>query len=266
MDEQDRQGFLDPELAHARSRAVIGVVGLSGGGSHIVQHLAHNGFRHFVLYDLKVTERKHLRRMVGARRSDAGRGTPKTEVMRRLIQGLDSATSPRLINEPWQTRQDPLKTCDLIFGAVDTFRGRRELESFARRHRIPMIDVGISVTRQADGTHRVAGQVILSAPGCPCMWCMGFLKQADLDREGAEYGDAGPAPQVVNVNAILAGAATWMGIDLLTAKLGATGHSHFLSYDGNKNELKEHPYWQYVKQKTCPHFPAEHLGDPVPSQ
>jgi hypothetical protein len=261
MPDEDRQGFLDPELAHARACCKVAVVGLSGGGSHLAQQLAHNGFRRFLVSDPKTVELKHITRLVGATMKDVERNTLKTVVSERLIKGIMPDAEVTVVSDAWSVKSRELMACDLIFGAVDTLRARRDLESFARRYRVPMIDIGMKVTRLKNAVPRVAGQVILSAPGRACMWCMGFLRESLLAEEGGEYGDAGSQPQVVNVNAILAGAATWLAIDLLTAKMGNTPLPSFLSYDGNTGQLTEHVKWPYLRDMVCPHFPHSHLGD-----
>src|SRR3546814_6129740 len=37
----------------------------------------------------------------------------------------------------------------------------------------------------------IGGQVILSSPGGPCLWCLGVLTDARLEQEAQKYGAAG---------------------------------------------------------------------------
>jgi len=53
---------------------------LGGGGSHIVQQLAHLGVGNFVLVDPDHVEETNLNRLVGATNKDAAKATPKTTV------------------------------------------------------------------------------------------------------------------------------------------------------------------------------------------
>ena len=53
----------------------------------------------------------------------------------------------------------------------------------------------------------MSGQIILSAPGGPCMFCMHFLTDEKIGREVANYGAAGGRPQVVWANGVLASTA-----------------------------------------------------------
>ena len=50
------------------------------------------------------------------------------------------------INDRWQNRPEPLRETDLIYGCLDGFKERRELEALSRRYLIPMIDIGLGVT------------------------------------------------------------------------------------------------------------------------
>lgn len=254
-------GHLEPELSIAIRQSVVGFVGLSGGGSHHVQQMAHHGFHDQVLYDPKVTEWKHLTRLVGAGVSDAEQNTPKTVIAERTVRRLHPHARIRCFQDVWQKNPDPLKECDVILAGVDSFMQRRDLEAFARRHCIPLIDVGMFVFPLADGGSREAGQVILSHPGRPCMWCMGFLTQELLDREGAEYGQAGSRPQVVNINATLAACAVGLAIDLLTGKPRRKAPASFFQYDGEDLTLTVHRRWPLIKDAICPHYAPGDVGD-----
>jgi len=52
-----RQSFLGEARQAAIERCVVGLVGLGGAGSHIVQQLAHVGFLNYVLYDADFRQR-----------------------------------------------------------------------------------------------------------------------------------------------------------------------------------------------------------------
>src|SRR5207344_2838807 len=106
--------------------------------------------------------------------------------------------------------------CDVIVGCVDTFVGRRDLESFCRRHLIPYLDVGMDVLKDQRNSCEIIGQVILSMPGRPCMHCMGFLTDELLAEEARRYGAAGARPQVVWANGVLSSAAIGIIVDLVT--------------------------------------------------
>jgi threonine dehydrogenase-like Zn-dependent dehydrogenase len=241
----------------------VGVVGLGGGGSHIVQQLAHLGFQRYVVYDGDHVEESNLNRLVGATVVDARERTPKTEVAQRGVLGLQPGAEIVVRRCRWQDDPHALRGCDLIFGCVDSFDERRQLEVCARRYLIPYIDIGLDVHRVGDEPARMAGQVTLSMPGEPCLACLGFLTEDVLAREAARYGDAGPRPQVVWANGVLASTAVGLAVDLLTDWTGSTRAPVYLTYDANRGTAAVDVRLQYRPRTPCPHFPASQVGAPV---
>ncbi len=261
-DRYSRQSFLGEDAETCIGTRVIGIVGLGGGGSHIVQQLAHIGFLHYILYDADIVKSHNLNRLVGATRADAVEKVPKIEVARRVILGLQPEASIEAYQVKWQEHPEPLRGCDLIFGCVDGLAERRELEACARRYLIPYIDIGLDVRRVGTEPPQMAGQVILSMPGEPCMACMGFLSETDLAREATRYGDAGPRPQVVWANGVLASTAVGIAVDLLTNWTVALRGPVYLSYHGNLGTVRPHVRLDYLESGMCPHYPIEQVGEP----
>ena len=258
-----RQSFLGQGAQSTIAQVRIGVVGLGGGGSHIVQQLAHLGVQRFALFDADVVDESNLNRMVGATAADARAQTPKTDVARRVITAISPEVELVTYMGRWQDRPELLRGCDLVFGAVDTFAGRRELEVACRRHMVPYIDIGMDVHRVGGEPPRMAGQVILSMPGAPCMFCLGFLTEERLAQEAAEYGAAGPRPQVVWSNGVLASTAVGMCVELLTDWTRARDRPVYLSYDGNAGTVTPHVRLKYLTARTCPHYRLDDVGDPI---
>ena len=152
--------------------------------------------------------------------------------------------------------------CDIVFGCVDSFQDREELETFCRRHLIIYIDIGMDI-HQVDGEPpRMAGQVILSAPGHTCMKCLGFITSEKLAKEAQAYGAADPRPQVVWPNGLLASTAVGLAIDALTCWTRKTQAPVYLSYDGNNGLIIKHPRLQYAPT-VCIHYPLANAGKPI---
>jgi hypothetical protein len=264
MDERfSRQSFLGERGQAAIERAVVGVVGLGGGGGHVVQQLGHVGFLNYRVFDGDGADESNLNRLVIATEADAAAGTLKVESARRRILSVRSAAKVETFACRWQEQPEPLRGCDLIFGCVDGFAERRELEVACRRHLVPLIDVGMDVHIVGDEPPRMGGQVILSMPGSPCMSCLGFLNEASLAREAARYGDAGPRPQVVWPNGTLASTAVGVAVDLLTDWTRTLRGPVYLMYDGNAGTVTPHPRLTYHDGGPCPHFPPDQVGASV---
>jgi hypothetical protein len=84
----ERQGFLGPDAQKLFSHARVGVIGLGGGGSHVVQQLAHLGFSRLCGMDDDVVEHSNLNRLVSAGLADVAEKLPKVAVARRVVDGL----------------------------------------------------------------------------------------------------------------------------------------------------------------------------------
>ncbi len=259
-DRHSRQSFLGPDAQEAISRCAIAVVGLGGGGSHIVQQLAHIGFQRYVVYDADAVEDSNLNRLVGAKTVDALAATPKIHIAKMLIYGLQPKANVTAFPCNWQERPEPLRECQIVFGCVDSYKGRQELEVNCRRYLMHYIDIGMDIHGKDKPV--IGGQVILSSPNNPCLTCMGFLTQEKLGQEAARYGAAGARPQVVWPNGVLASTAVGISVDLVTGWTRRQRPFVYLVYDGNAETLSESLTVRGLKS-TCDHFPATDVGDPI---
>ena len=187
MSRLDRQSFLGPDSDLVLASATIGVVGLGGGGSHVVQQAAHMGIGGYVNVDPQTIQDTNTNRLVGGTLADVDAELPKTDIAERLIRGLQPHARFISVRDSWHTGTDHLKTADVIIGAVDSFKEREQLERFARRYLIPYIDIGMDV-HDLGKEFLVSGQVILSTPGAPCLRCCGFITDDRLKQEANRYG------------------------------------------------------------------------------
>jgi molybdopterin/thiamine biosynthesis adenylyltransferase len=259
-----RQTFLGDDAPLRIDQAHVAVLGLGGGGSHIVQQLAHVGFRRFTICDPDVVEDTNLNRLIGATLADVTAKERKVNVAARMVRGLcaDALLAP--IDGRWEDHAELLRRVDIICGCLDGYGQRQRLEEFTRRYMIPLVDIGLHVHCVASHPPAMSGQVILSMPGGPCMTCLGYLNPVALAREGERYGDAGVRPQVVWANGALASAAVGIVGDLIAGWTDAPPPI-YLEYDGNAQTLVPPQRLKYVKV-PCPHFPTDQIdtcGDPV---
>ncbi|QXF11105.1 HesA/MoeB/ThiF family protein [Sphingopyxis terrae] len=258
-----RQSFLgahsDDELRITR----VAIVGLGGGGSHIAQQLAHLGVGHFTLIDPDVIEASNLNRLVGGTQADVDNRTPKVDILARMIRSIRPDAIVVTSQHRWQEADALLKDSHVLFGCIDGYQQRDFLETAARRFLLPYIDIGMDVTAVGEGHYAIAGQVILSRPGHPCMRCIGFLTPERLAREEIDYGDAGINPQVVWTNGMLASLAVGEFVRLRAPWLPV--HSPFVWHelDGNSQTVapSRQPEYRMVPA-NCPHHGgADGLGD-----
>jgi len=255
-----RQSFLGKDADPIFQTVRVAIIGLGGGGSHVVQQLVHLGIRHFLLFDPDVVEISNLNRLVGATLSDVENATKKVVVAERYIKSVNPNAIVERFDKKWQETGAAIRKADVVFGCVDTFLARQELESTTQRYFIPYIDIGMDVTK-CERQYFMSGQVIISMPGQRCMKCLGFLTDEKLGKEAAQYGEAGEHPQVVWANGVLASAAVGKFVQLTTGWAGADTFCEYDSYDGNLGRIIAHPRLQY-SDKRCSHHPLASAGDP----
>ncbi len=263
MSRLKRQSFLGPNCDALLEAATIGIVGLGGGGSHFAQQFAHVGIGGHVLSDGDIIDEFNTNRLVGGTLSDVEEEMPKIDIAQRTIRGLQPNARIVPILDRWQTARDFLKTCDIIVGAVDSVKERDELEGFARRYLIPYIDIGMDVIRLNESEFRIVGQVILSSPGEPCLWCCNVITDKRLHEEAEKYGEAGDRPQVIWPNGVLASTGVGLAIQLITPWFKNPPRFMFLQYDGNKGTVTPNLRVEMLKGRKCSHYPANETGDPL---
>jgi molybdopterin-synthase adenylyltransferase len=263
MSRLDRQSFLGADSDAVLDAATIGIVGLGGGGSHVVQQTAHMGIGGYANADPDVIEDTNTNRLIGGTLADVAAKLPKVQIAERLIRGLNPKARIVSVPDNWHTAVDDLKLCDVIVGAVDSFKEREQLERFARRHLIPYIDIGMDVHDLGKKGFLVSGQVILSMPGAPCMRCCGFITDERLEQEAKLYGAAGSRPQVVWSNGVLASTAVGLLTQILTPWYTNLPGFVYLDYDGNKGTITPNARMELLKNYVCPHHPPDEAGDPL---
>lgn len=258
----NRQSFLGNDSQKIIELCKVGIVGLGGGGSHIVQQLAHLGFQNYILYDSDIVQETNLNRLIGATEKDINK--PKIKIAERMIYGLQARAKIKAYKNRWQEKPLSLRGCDIIFGCVDKFSERRELEACSRRFLIPYIDIGIDVIEVKPEPPIISGQVVVSMPDHPCLSCLGFLNDKNLALEAGKYGNAGDKPQVVWANGIVASMAVGIAVDFLTNWTKSGQRIIYLSYEGNKNSVNPHVRLQYLNAKEkCIHYPDDEVGEPT---
>ncbi len=261
MSRLDRQSFLGADSDRVLDELTVGYVGLGGGGSHVAQQAAHLGIGGHVLVDGDIVEDTNLNRLVGGTAKDAKEKRLKVDVAARTIMAVNPLARVKMCPVPWQQVLEELKGCDVIIGGLDSVVAKDDLDRFCRRHMIPYIDMGMDV-HDTGGQYLIAGQVVLSMPGCPCLRCFGVVTEESLARETQRYGAAGSRPQVVWPNGLLGSLAIGLLTQLVTPWHRGGVSSAYLEYDGNKNTVRSSPRAALLADRPCPHASPQETGDP----
>jgi molybdopterin/thiamine biosynthesis adenylyltransferase len=259
-----RQSFLGKHSDEVLAGTRAAIVGLGGGGSHIAQQLAHLGVGTIHLIDPDSIEASNLNRLVGATQDDVDNRISKVEIARRTILGVRPWANVRTDQTKWQDADYLLKDAHIVFGCVDGYQQRAYLESAARRYMMPYIDIGMDVTEISQNSYAVAGQMIMTRPGGPCLRCLGFITDKKLSEEENKYGDAGINPQVVWTNGTLASLAVGAFVMLIAPWFKTNEKYTWLELDGNSQTVtvSKQPSYQPAFH-SCPHHGGrDGLGDP----
>lgn len=131
----------------------VGVVGCSGTGSIIVELLARNCVGNLVIVDPDVVEEKNLNRILNAKKGNANKSVPKVEVLKDAVESMGTEVLVDAYQSDTASEEvvRALVDCDVVFGCVDSARGRYHLECIANAYLIPYFDVGVNLEADGDG-------------------------------------------------------------------------------------------------------------------
>ncbi|MGH2964021.1 MAG: HesA/MoeB/ThiF family protein [Solirubrobacterales bacterium] len=156
----------------------VGVVGLGGTGSVVVQQLAHLGIKRFVLVDDDRVEATNLHRLAGGSWRDARLRRRKSSVARRLIHRVSrKSTVETFGNLRSADAIDALKNVDVIIGCVDNDGARLIMTELAAAYLIPYLDIGVGI--EQNGPPSFGGRTGFFLPGGPCLACADELDFAE---------------------------------------------------------------------------------------
>jgi molybdopterin/thiamine biosynthesis adenylyltransferase len=269
----DRQRRAVGPEGQARLRSLsVGVVGLGGLGSHVVQQLLHLGVAKLVVVEPDRVEPSNLSRLVGATYADAIAQEPKLSIARRMADGLDGGTELVLIRRDVREPEAvaALLEVDFVFGCTDTQLSRLLLNALAHQYYRPVLDLGVEL--QVEGS--MGGRVTALGPDAGCLWCWGILSSERLRAEQlppelrAEYVGRGYVtdfdvvqPAVVSLNGVVASLAVTEMLRRVTGMGGRDGASDLLLYRLSDGTVRR----AASSGRTCPTcaVPATGAGDLV---
>ena len=176
---------------HALGEMTVAVVGAGGGGSLLVQSLAHLGIGRIIVVDFDRVDVTNLSRIVGATPRDARRRRLKVDVAKRLIRTIDPDIEVRVSTGDVTFADDAraLLEADFIFSATDTQFARFAVNAVCHQYLIPGAQVGAKVISGADGAVDLAYAMHrpVDLAGA-CLECGGAVNPDALRRE--QLGDS----------------------------------------------------------------------------
>jgi len=217
----------------------IGIVGLGGTGSIVLEQLAHLGVGRFFLVDPDVVERSNLNRLVGA--SEADLNMPKIDVAKIQAKRINSHAEieTKFDSVLLANVAEDLADTDFVFCCTDSQGSRAVLNQFAYQYLVPVIDMGIAIVAANGQVSHIAGRTQMLAPGLGCLMCGELLDpeavRVDLLTEHERAADPyiigfhEAAPAVISINGTVASLAVTM---FLSAALGVPSNARLINYNG----------------------------------
>jgi len=207
----------------ALQQMTVGIVGLGGIGSWVLDLLVRLGVGQIVIIDDDVVEKSNLNRLIASTLKDAKNKTPKVQMLADYAAEINprakiTATQKSILEED---AQQQLKPCEVIFGCTDNQSSRSVLNSFCIERFIPFIDTGTGIQARPDHTiEHAGGQVRIVIPGMGCLNCINGINLRVAQQEmlpeperqiaiqrGYIAGADVPAPAVGSLNGVIASLA-----------------------------------------------------------
>ena len=226
----------------------VGVVGVGGIGSLVVEQLARVGVEDLLVIDNDFIEESNLSRMFGSHAKDLGKR--KVDVIAKHARALgankvkpipDSAIRQRILMS--------LRDRDVIFSCVDNDRTRAILNRFSYQYLVPVIELGTRLDGRGGLVRGAAGRIVLIGHGLACLRCSHYLnperiraeslpekERNDLAREGYVMGIEEPAPAVISLNTAIAGLGVTAALNIFVNLTGGPQPSSQL-YDATTGSV-----------------------------
>ncbi len=225
-----------PDIQRLLSRLRVGIVGVGGTGSCVLEQLIRLGVGTLIISDGERFESSNVNRVYGSRVVDDN--IAKIKIAQRLAADIGLGTKMELIDKPisYQSALKKFRDCDIVFGCTDDELGRSLLNSFAIYYYVPVFDMGVKIDSEDGVIRSINGRVTTLMNGAACLHCRGRISaeriaaQAkwEADPEGAqalqdegylpELGD--PAPAVVAFTTTVAASAVTEFLHRLTGFMG----------------------------------------------
>src|SRR5690348_6569966 len=174
--EHDRQVLaLGRAAQEALGRLRVGIVGLGGTGSVVVEQLSHLGVTNYILVDHDTVDATNLNRLAGATAADIG--APKSRIASRQIRGVrPDAAVEELIGDVMHAKvAKRLTDADVVFCCTDSHGSRAVVQQVAYQYLVPTVDMGVTIVVEGGRISHAVGRTQLLAPGLPCLSCSGLL-------------------------------------------------------------------------------------------
>lgn len=245
-DRYDRSIRLFGREGQEKLRATaVAVVGVSGLGSPLVQHLALLGVARIALIEPEELDDTNRNRFVGARASDPVPGSLKVALAERLVRETnpDVAVLPLACGLVAEPVFDAIRRADWVFGCLDHDGPRYVLNELCAAYGKPYIDLASDVL-SADA---YGGRVCVADGRNGCLVCRELIDLADVGRWLESPADQkvrdklygvdralldGRGPSVSPLNGVIASLGAMEFMVGVTGKRQTRGHLNYRGHVG----------------------------------
>jgi molybdopterin/thiamine biosynthesis adenylyltransferase len=221
----------------------VAVVGVGGLGWDIATLLWSHGVGKLTLIDPDGVEPSNRPRLRGSRPIDVG--MTKVDALSAVLGRMRIGGHVTALARPIQDVEARAAAADVdvIVTATDNLLSRLNVDQFARRLLIPLVDGGINIELSDSRIRRVGGRVNVSWPTGPCLTCMGVLSPDAVAAEAEPLGYRGRGSReeaaVGGFNAVVAGLAVVEVLDVLLGLRPDAHRSRHVVYDALRGVVRE---------------------------
>lgn len=223
-----------PDVQRLLSRLRVGIVGVGGTGSCVLEQLIRLGVGTLIISDGESFEASNVNHVYGLRVVDDT--VAKAKIAQRLAADIALGTKVELVEKPVSYQSALKRFRDIVFGCIDDELGRSLLNSFAIYYYVPVFDMGVKIDSNDGVIRSIQGRVTILMNGAACLHRRGRISaervaaqaQWEAGPEGAqalqdegylpELGDAAPA--VVAFTTAVAASAITEFLHRLTGLMG----------------------------------------------
>ena len=224
----------------------IGIVGCSGTGSIVAEHLVRLGIKDIVLCDPDILEESNLNRLVSTTGHDIGKYKVKfyRGFLKRIAPDAKIKALPMSFYE--NKAQEEFTQCDIIFSCVDS-GAVHSINHLCMKSLIPLFVLNSGIEVENENISFIGGHILNIIPGSnSCVHCTGIFDELlyeyldkhtqELEREqGYIKGMNIIEPSVYFLNTAIVSHGIWNFIQYV---LGLSENLQFMSYlDLQKNKI-----------------------------
>lgn len=160
-----------PEIQRLLQRLHVGVVGLGGTGSPVVEQLIRLGVGTLSVFDGEPFEDSNVTRVYGSSVSDEGKNKAEISFAHAGDIGLGTIIRTYSSHITKEETAKCLRDCDIIFSCTDKQTPRGILVQVALQYLIPVFDLGVKIDAPEQVIRGIDGRVTTLLPGEACLFC-----------------------------------------------------------------------------------------------